>query len=362
MKQRYQLLLIVVLFASIANAAITTTQYYVNTDTGDDGNDGLSATVDGGGVGPWATIFFAESELDIDHTVGDGDISILNLAGATPDTTAVNWGGATTSATQYISLVCDGIYSLVVNDVTAFTVSSVTTNHLRIDNINIEVSAVTAGGRSVFRVQSVAAGNDLRITNSILKGPDDNAREFSIIRSVDTDTILSLNNTLVYDAGQNATSMGIRVDVQGGTIYGYNCTIANCRFGVFLADHVTAIFTGKNTIVSDSVGPAYTENAGAGTITLDNSASDDADPGGIDGANNVWGATPNYQNLFEIVESTWVGKGADISGEAQWFVDTDTDYYGTVRGVRGGWDIGYYEYPASLIAIIQYYRRKTHED
>ena len=346
MKQRYQLLLIVVLFASAANAQ-TEIERFVDTD------------VAPGGVGsvgdPWDTMAVAEAALDDNpNLVFDDTFITLNCVGSANDTTAVNWAGFTTDATRFINILCDGTYSLVTNDATAFTYSN--TSHLRIDNIHIEVTAVTGAGLSVVRVSGVDAGSDLRITNSILKGPDDDAREFSIIRSVDTDTILTLNNTLIYDAGQNATSMGIRVDVQGGTIYGYNCTIANCRIGVSLADHVTAIFTGKNTIVSDSVGPAYTENGGAGTITLDYSASDDADPGGIDGANNVWGATPNYLNLYEIVESTWVGKGTDISGEAKWFVDADTDYYGTVRGVRGGWDIGYYEFPSSG-SLALYYRR-----
>ncbi len=346
MKQIYQLLLIVALFASAANAQ-TEIEGFVDTD------------VAPGGIGsvedPWNTMAVAEAVLDDNpDLVGDNKFITLNCIGSANDTTAVSWASFTTDATRFINILCDGEYSLVINDATALTISN--TEHLRIDNINIEVSAITGVGLSVFRIQGVVAGNDLRITNSILKGPDNDALEFSIIRNVDTDAILTLNNVLIYDAGQNSLSKGIYIDAQGGTIYGYNCTIANCRIGVIIGNHATALFTGKNTIVSDSVGAAYTGGSGAGTMTLDYSASDDADPGNIGGANNVWGATPNYLNLFEITESTWVGKGTDISEEAQWFVDSDTDYYGTVRGVRGGWDIGYYEFPSSG-SLSLYYRR-----
>ena len=350
MKQKHQLLLIIaailIVLVSVANA-LTEIERYVDTD------------VAPGGVGsvgdPWDTMTVAEAALDDNgNLVGDDTFITLHLAGSANDTTGVVWSGFTTGTNNYINILGDGEYSLVINDGTPINISNV--SHIRFDNINLEVSAITGGALSVFRVSNVVAGSDIRITNSILKGPDDAILAITLVRVEDTDTILSINNSLLYDGGVSASSRAIWVSTNGGVVYAYNCTIADTGLGVVVNDNATGVFTGKNTIVSGTGSLAYSV-FGDGTMTLNNCTADDATAENKGGANNKDSVTPNYVNLFEVTEATWwVGKGADISAEAKWFVDSDTDYYGTVRGVRGGWDIGYYEYPASG-SLSLYYRR-----
>lgn len=504
MKQKHQLLLIIAavlvafFLASVANAVLTEIERFVDTDT-------LDAPGDGSVGDPWISMSIAEAALDDNgNLVNDDTFITLHLSGSANDTTGVVWSGFTTDATHYIDLLGDGDYSLVINDGTPINISNV--SHIRFDNINLEVSAITGGALSVFRVSNVAAGSDIRITNSILKGPDDAVQAITLVRVEDTDTVLSINNSLLYDGGVSASSRAIWINTNGGSVDAYNCTIADTGLGVVVADNATGVFTGKNTIVSGTSSLAYSV-FGDGTLVLTNCTADDAtaeqfdtgdgenlvingdfssaggggteifvdwvntaavaegegdgddgvevqdvdpgefhdDPAATGGACNIWSesgenvqikqtgiliigktyrltldmlvnvgsllvrdasfiaiyaqlttpghktvffvavdtgiifarspgatnitidnieiqlatctdnVTPNYVNLFEVIEDTWVGKGADISAEAKWFIDDDTDYYGTVRGVRGGWDIGYYEYPVSGTAL-WYYR------
>ncbi len=353
MKQRTQLLLIVIavliafLLASVANAAVTTTNYYVDTDIGSNAYDGLSATDDGGGVGPWETMFYAESERDVDHTVGDGDISIINFAGSTLDTIAVIWDGATTSATQYVDIRRDGEYTLSVANADTMKVRD---DYIRFDNMKFVTSATDGDNDHLVEVLLIGATSDIRFTNCIFQGADNDTFQSTGLFVSDATAVVTVNNCLIYDIGQNSFSRGIysQNGVESGTIYVYNTTIDNCARGVVAGGDVSANVFCKNVIVSNSSVLAY-QRLTDGTLEATNCTSDDATVEAF-GAGNQNSISPTYRQtptIYNVIEEGWVGQGLDLSADGQWFVGDDDDYYGTVRGIRGGWDIGFYELPAA---------------
>ncbi len=326
---------------------------YVDTDTGDDtGGDGLSWDT------AWRSMNKAESEMDDLGQNSDGNytttggtypagiIGRLYLRGANDDTTIVTWNGFITDATHYIDIIGDGIYRLNVPDTTLLQVNE---SFIRFEGIEVSVHSTTQETLNCVVVNSISAGaSDIRFTNCVIRGAGNNAEAMRGFFINDADAIVTLNNCLIYDMGQDTGSTGIIVFNSGGTCYAYNCVVDNSYRGMRADNHASAFIYGKNSIVSNT-NIGYDIGA-AGTIELTNCSGDDGtvdtfDTGStcFDNVTPAWDSSPS--TLYCILnEAPWTNGGLDLSSDNNWFVSPPTDIYGVSRPQGGDWDIGICEF------------------
>lgn len=356
LRMKYMVGVLLGLMLSPVVLGVTVITRYVDTDDGDNGNGGTSWG------DAWASMDYAESEIDDYGENSDGDFTAtgatyptgiqvtLHCRGETGDTNDVDWRDLDTDATHYMEIIGDGEYTLAVSNERPIYIE---TSFLRFENLNVHLSSANSDGDSLVVVYNIAGDCDIRFISCIFQGPDNDSYECCGIHVNDVHAVVSLNNCLIYDVGQNASSAGVRC--QQGETYGYNTTIHNAYVGVRSGDEVYC----KNTIVSGSDGNAYTQDIGD-TLQLWNCTADDATASTYDqGSDCHDSVTPTYTGSryqLDASDSTWIDGGADLGEDSYWF-DDDVDYDDDARDT---WDIGYDEYVSSgvSIPIVMYHIRR----
>ena len=272
------------------------------------------------------------------------------------DTTAVTFLGWTTDATHWIQVqggyaagesgtpgTPEGLsaystshYYLTVSDADAITIRE---DYVRIDGIQIAVT-ITSVGRGCY-VYGQNAGNDIRISNSIIQAPSVAGTGAGRgIEAQDADTIISIWNCIVYGfiSGVDSGFIGIYPS-DCATADIWNCTINDCYAGIRRgAGTVTVI----NCLIFECTDDFVS------TITMTYCASDDDHTG--DSATNfvITQTADDYAALvtdadggdYKVTDgsSELVGTGTDDPGDP---IQDHTDIALTTRSST--WDIGAFE-------------------
>lgn len=291
------------------------------------------------------------------HLPNDDQIALAqcrNSSGGT-DTAAVFIDGWTTDATRYIKAeaytgyrhagVWDAAkYHIAVTD---NEVIQTREDYIRIDGIQLHVT-VTANNAGIALYVNVAnAGNDIRLSNLIIKGTGTGTGSMMGINVDEANAIVKIWNCPIYnfisasDAGDTGFG-GITIS-NCSTADIWNCTINDCMRGIQQSGGTVAVVNGLVFENADDF---------VGTITMTYCCSDD-DHTGDSGTNIVTTAAPDqsgddYAALvvdadgrdYNVTDATskLEGNGTDDPGGA---IQDDTDVAETARSST--WDIGAFE-------------------
>ena len=318
--------------------------YYVRTDSTAGGNGTENDTDPGNPNRAFVSLNAAEAALQQDLgtaliiTCDDGS---ANFADETP----VTFSGWTTSAENYIlvrvdpSLRHDGkwdatAYRLYVADSTVLTINE---EYVNVVSLQIGSSATDADDQDVIYIASISAGNDLRFSNMVVRGADNDTYRQVLLRLVDTDCIVTAWNSVFYDAGNSTgPSYGIYANDGIAGVNLYNVTVDNCYRGV----RGTGTWVETNVLIrKDAAGNVCWRPDAGHTRTYSASSDDTADDQGGDG-NRI-------NQTF-----TFAGAGdyhLDAADEGALDFGDDLTTYGFTTDIDGEtrvapWDIGADEY------------------
>lgn len=270
------------------------------------------------------------------------------LTGNAADTTAANISGWTTDATRYIAVQPStanrhaGTWSTTKYrlSVGASTYAlSIAANHVRINGLQVERTAISATGYVVYVSGQTDAASDLHLSNILVKQLRDGTYYDTGIYVADAEANVKAWNCLVFGAGGVGSSNNAAFYIFSGTASAYSCTFIGGYRG---AHRGGGTLTLKNCYASFDVagGAAF-----GGTITETNCASSDGTAGGTAYLRNVAPDTDTFVNVSAGTEdyhlaadgaSPLQGAGVDTSGESaplNFTTDIDGD-------TRDAWSIG----------------------
>ena len=299
----------------------------------------------------YASLNLCEAGQEQDLTDGGGDTMTIHCRGSA-DTTSVTFSGWTTSATYYITIIgddfpADGIYDgtkyvLHNNDTDGYALI-INDDYIRIKNLQFAVTTSGTNQRIGINIASpIAAANDIKISNCIVKGFCTGTGVGYGIRINDDDAIVTIYNTIIQDfvSGADNNFGGILFSV-ANTVDMYNCTVTNCRWAIERAG-------GNVTVKNCAVFNNYSDFSG--TITVDYCASDDGDG---TNAQDFTAEATDWNKVFEdyangdfslknyTTSPCCVGVGTDNPGSGLY----SDDITGAAR--TSTWDIGAFEYIAA---------------
>ncbi len=314
-------------------------------DTGSSGGDGTTPATSGANAAYASLSACLTTEYNNDATLTDEGNLVIHLNrtnGGGADTTAATivtgWGTDTTHRVVIVQddFPTDAIYNsakyvLQPTDTTGLTVQDkfVTVGPLQINPV--ETGTGIARG---ININTVGASSDIRIQRCIIKGSCAGTGEGYGIYINDSAVIVKIYNCLILDivSGSDTDFRGIRA--YGNTTSIYNCTVYNCRYGIYLSTGGTV------TATNCAVGNNYDDFLNVTTVT--NCCSDDGDgtdpqsPSGGDWANefaNLAGGDFRLKSGGNCIDHGVTDPGSGLYS---------TDILGTTRS--GAWDIGAFEY------------------
>ena len=173
------------------------TDYYVNESTGSDGNDGISATVVGGGVGPWATIGKCATIMvagDNCTVASNGDVYDARI---TPGAS----GSAGNPITYKAATDCDPASSSTCPKVRGFSIT--TKNYITTRGFEITNSGM---GSDTNESVLLTDGNHNRVEYNYIHDTTSSAVEFGGSSSGQTELYVGYN-TIDY-AGVTSAILG----------------------------------------------------------------------------------------------------------------------------------------------------------
>ena len=350
---RKSLLVFAVFLVLCAGAQAAEIHRYVNTiSTNTPGGDGTTPSGDPGeSTRAFVSLNVAEAALEQDLTDNGGDVMIIHCDdggaeyGDFADTVAVIFADWTTGAASYIQVQVDvdlrhngawdeTAYRLYVANGIALTISE---DFVRHDGLQVGVSATNAADQDVIYIASISAGNDLRFSNMVVRGADNDTYRQVLLRLVDTDCIVTAWNSVFYDAGNSTgPSYGIYANDGIAGVNLYNVTVDNCYRGV----RGTGTWVETNVLIrKDAAGNVCWRPDAGHTRTYSASSDDTADDQGGDG-NRI-------NQTF-----TFAGAGdyhLDAADEGALDFGDDLTTYGFTTDIDGEtrvapWDIGADEY------------------
>lgn len=303
----------------------------------------------------YASLSAWEAAEDTDLTDGGGDwmhVYCRTNGATTVDTAYVLILGWVTAAANYILIethaddkhsgVWDETKYYLHNNDSASSIIIIQTDYVRINGLQIKVTATGANNRFGINVQIVAAGGYIKVEKCILKGVDSSTGAVLGITCSDVDADLDVFNCIVYDFinGEDTSHYGIRttfVDV----LNIFNCTVYNCYYGIATTGTLDTV---KNSVVFNCTDDFL------GVTTVDYCASDDNEGTNAqdlnENAGGEWAAAfTNYAaGNFSVKDASSLlyNNGTDLSG-----VGVTDDIIGTARPQAITYDIGAFEYVAA---------------
>ncbi len=268
--------------------------------------------------------------------------------GGTADTTATTLAGWSTDATHYIKMsvptasLHDGKwntakYRLSVANSIALEIGE---DFVRFEGLQIEVNAANANSQITLYLATIAASNDLRIDNCVIR-THGNASFSSVgIAFSDASSIMRIENTVVHHRNEGSGNGGDRtVDMSGTTGFIYNSTFYG---GSSSLRHFTpAVTRAVNLAIASSSSGL---NISSGTFSCDRCASHDSTADNFGGTGHLinqaltdYDWTDDFNTNFHIADTSTLEDAAlDLSATTTIPFSDDID--GETRS--GTWDIG----------------------
>ena len=323
------------------------TTYYVDTDVVGGAADGSS----------WANAFsrlYDAEALNLDLTTGDTDgvCTIYCRASAgTADTTKVAWNGWTMDAGGYVEIIGSDDFSGKW-DATKYRLSctngtalSLRDQYIRLDNLQIEVTAANANGQAAIYIYAiVAGGSEFRISNCIIRNHASDTYWGVTLYAQDTDICnlyvwnCVLQNRIVFDSLNNVC-MYINI---GGTAYIYNNTCwgagATTEYGI---RRVAGTVNAYNNVCNNIGGYAFAGTFNAGATNISGDATDTGAASDINNTTLTFANTANSDFHLAATDAAAIGAATVDPGSGLFSDDLDD----VVRGAA--WDIGALEYVAA---------------
>lgn len=331
---------------SICYSAETT--YYVDVDVVGGAADGSSL------ANAYSSLNIAEAARNADITAGNAVRFLCHNTNGGTDSTAVRFDGWTTDADSYIKVeaaaayrhagVWDAAkYHLAVTD---DEVLETREDYVRIVGIQISVTVTANNVGYALYVNVANVGNDIRISNSIVKGTGTGTGHMRGIVVVEANAIVKIWNCVVcnFVSASDPGDTDFRgMEFSCSTADVWNCTVNECNFGIYQNVGTVTVVNCLNFENADDF---------VGAITMTYCASDDDHTG--DSVTNfvITQTADDYAALVKDADgrdyrvtgagSELVGTGTDDPGGA---IQDDTDIAGNARSST--WDIGAFE----LVAV-----------
>ncbi|MEF3691687.1 MAG: DUF2341 domain-containing protein [Candidatus Moraniibacteriota bacterium] len=287
--------------------------------------------------------------------------------GTTADTTAVEVNGWTTGVQNFVKIYTsvnsnevgvsqrhDGKWNADKYSLTTTNQFALYDDYIRVDGLQIRTASVTAGGTNVVAVGYLSSGNDIQISNSIIRGDNNPAYWQWAINIGDLDANVKMYNIIVYDV-ETTNSVVIRVS-EANKVYIYNSTLVGGAIGL---RNVSGITYAKNVLVKGSANNDFLETSGTlncNYCASEDGTADDQDGDGISGNNKI-NQTFNFINEaggdYHLSPTDIVARnaGGNLSNDPYLPITTDIDGDNRLRQDSGvaQWDIGPDESKATKI-------------
>lgn len=340
--RRYIFILVIIALCSPIYSAETT--YYVDVDVVGGDADGSSL------ANAYSSLSIAEAARNADITAGNAVRFLCHNTSGGTDSTAVRFDGWTTDADSYIKVEAAASYRHAgVWDATKYHMEitddellETREDYVRIVGIQLSIIVTADNVGTALYVNVANAGNEIRISNLIVKGTGTGTGSMMGIVVDEANAIVKIWNCVDYNfvsASDPAETAFRGMYFVCSTADVWNCTVNNCNRG---------IQQGGGTVTA--VNNLVFENADdfVGTIAMTYCASDDDHTG--DSVTNfvITQTADDYAALVKDADggdygvtdasSELVGTGTDDPGGA---TQDDTDIAGTTR--TSTWDVGAFE-------------------
>ena len=286
---------------------------------------------------------------------GDGAIAVASCRSSSggDDTAAVHLTGWTTSATNYIKIWTDpgagnrhkgrwddSKYNIKVASDAGFRISE---EFVRIEGIQIYITAATSTDDSAIWINTPAAGWKIYISECILRGAGSASYWHAGVESYATTAGTAyVSNCIAYDFKSSVVGAAYMIDASGAggdgsMMYVYNSTAYNSGYGYRRYD------TGINLYVKNDIAQNCTDGfAGTYDTNSDYNISDlGGDAPGAHSKNTtnvIFADEANYDLHLGSSDVAAINSGTDLSDDASLNFNADID--GDIHRVGSIWDIG----------------------
>ena len=311
------------------------------------------------------TVWEAANNQDLTDAGGDNMVVYCRSSGGHNDPGGCTISGWTTGDGMEITIIgsdfpSDGVYdeSKFVVDSNVAVTQAIYINEAYVNLVNLQICATVTTTQYGVLFASTDTACDQRMDSCIIKGVCSGTGSGYGIRIADTQSIVTIYNTTIYNfvSGADTGFQGIREELCA-SVGIYNCTVYNNYRGILSSTAGT--MTVKNCAVGNNVDDFF------GTITMDYIVADDDHSGNCatyfafpTKGTGDWSldfTTPGSNFTLLSTAANLINHGlADVFAE-------DDDIIGTARPQGAAWDIGAYEYESGAPpagANKGYYRRR----
>jgi hypothetical protein len=278
------------------------------------------------------------------------------------DTTPVNITGWTTSPTNYIKIWTnptenyrhagkwdDTKYRLEVSSGSQYGTGIYSAvSNVRIDGLQVKL---TTSAIQNFGIYFNVSGGEVQLSDNIVRGVLSSGADIDIgilfWHGSATSATYKVWNNIIYDFVLNGAGNNLGMDVDNGTAYAYNNTVANCAVGLNRDPTNSPVFIAKNNIFQGTVwGYSGTFDASS-DYNISNFASDAPSPSYRSGLATTVTFIDSANKDFHLAftDTGAKGYGTNLSQDANLAFSQDID--GQSR--TGNWDIGADQTPGAEI-------------
>lgn len=292
----------------------TTEYWYVDPDATGSGTGGDGTNNSANYANAYTTLDAAEQAKDADITAATGSDKIIifrcRSLNGTADGTAVAVNGWMTAAGNYVQIETQssestgrhaGVWStskyrIEIANASAFAIQE---DYVRLDGLQILVSAENGNYQAPLQINTVAASNDVRVGNTILRCPGGANRE-PVVYINDADLIVTFWNCIMYGSGGSTNALSSAIAINAATTVNiYGCTLIGGYAGVRNGS-ASCTVNAKNTY-------GYGTTAGfsnAGTLNSSYCASNTTELSGTGDVDSVPYTTDTFQSVTPATDGT----------------------------------------------------------